>query len=68
MSVDPFYLNCTRKECQKYDEDKKCLVQTCIGAALFDVVNIRTDTEFVFFDGGFDTPCILARSEPATFA
>ncbi|KAB1224918.1 putative inactive purple acid phosphatase 27 [Morella rubra] len=32
------------------------------------VVNIRTDIEFVFFTGGFDIPCILTRSSPLTFA
>lgn len=64
---DPFYLNCTIKECQAY-KDGKCLVHTCSGSLTFHVVNIRTDIEFAFFAGGFDTPCILARSTPATFA
>ena len=68
MRNDPVYLNCRRKECQIYDEDGACLVQTCSASLIFHVVNIRTDIEFVFFAGGFDAPCILTRSKPASFA
>ncbi|KAE8038333.1 hypothetical protein FH972_010856 [Carpinus fangiana] len=66
MSNDPDYLNCTKSECRERVLGK-CLVSTCSGSLTFHVVNIRTDIEFVFFAGGFDTPCILTRSNPLDF-
>ncbi|KAB1216264.1 putative inactive purple acid phosphatase 27 [Morella rubra] len=64
LSNDPNYLSCANTQCQ----DDACLIVTCIGTLTFHTVNIRTDVEFVFFTGGFDTPCILCRSSPLTFA
>ncbi|PSS26490.1 Inactive purple acid phosphatase 27 precursor [Actinidia chinensis var. chinensis] len=66
VSNDPNYLSCKKKECQKYDNGK-CVVSTCSGSLSFHVINIRTDIEFVFFAGGFETPCILSRSVPLKF-
>ncbi|KAL0007066.1 hypothetical protein SO802_008568 [Lithocarpus litseifolius] len=63
---DPDYLNCTKKECQE-SVLGKCVVATCSGSLTFHVINIRTNIEFVFFAGGFDTPCILTRSNPLDF-
>ncbi|OAY84903.1 putative inactive purple acid phosphatase 24 [Ananas comosus] len=67
MSEDPSYLTCGKKECRKRLAGK-CLVETCGGAVTFHVINFRTDVEFVFFAGGFDTPCVLGRSDPVPFA
>lgn len=67
VSKDPGYLNCKKKVCQKYVLGV-CVVHTCSGSITFHVVNIRTDIEFVFFTGGFDTPCILTRSKPLNFS
>ncbi|GER31512.1 nucleotide pyrophosphatase/phosphodiesterase [Striga asiatica] len=67
LTSDPYYLNCTNKECKKQLAGK-CLVRTCSATLRFHVVNIRTDIEFVLFGGGFDTPCILKRSDPLSFA
>ncbi|KAG6630331.1 hypothetical protein CIPAW_13G010400 [Carya illinoinensis] len=67
MSNDPDYLNCTKKECKKYKHGK-CVKSTCSGSLRFHVINIRTDIEFVFFAGGFETPCVLTRSNPLNFA
>ena len=44
------------------------MLNTCCGSLKFHVINIRTEIEFVFFAGGFDTPCILTRSNPVKFA
>lgn len=68
VSKDPGYLSCEKKECKEYNSKGKCQVNTCIGTLSFHVINIRTDIEFVLFGGGFDTPCILARSQPLNFA
>ncbi|KAH7570584.1 hypothetical protein JRO89_XS05G0140200 [Xanthoceras sorbifolium] len=67
VSNDPDYVSCKKKECKKYSNGK-CVVTTCSGSIKFHVINIRTDIEFVFFSGGFDTPCILSRSNPVSFA
>ncbi|KAB1227529.1 putative inactive purple acid phosphatase 27 [Morella rubra] len=67
MSNDPGYVNCTKKECKEY-KDGKCLTTTCSGSLRFHVINIRTDIQFVLFAGGFDTPCVLTRSNPVNFA
>ncbi|XP_020114415.1 probable inactive purple acid phosphatase 27 isoform X2 [Ananas comosus] len=67
MSEDPSYLTCGKKECRKRLAGK-CLVETCGGTVTFHVINFRTDVEFVFFAGGFDTPCVLGRSDPVPFA
>ncbi|KAF6175524.1 hypothetical protein GIB67_038098 [Kingdonia uniflora] len=67
MSNDPDYLDCKKKECQKY-EAGVCVVHTCSGSVTFHVVNIRTDIGFLFFADGFDTPCILGRSRSVSFA
>ncbi|XP_030967597.1 probable inactive purple acid phosphatase 27 [Quercus lobata] len=63
---DPDYLNCTKKDCQE-SVLGKCVVATCSGSLTFHVINIRTNIDFVFFAGGFDTPCILTRSNPLDF-
>lgn len=67
MSNDPGYLTCKKKECKKYDKGV-CVITTCNGSLSFHVINIRTDIEFVFFSGGFETPCILRRSSSLSFA
>ncbi|KAB1228219.1 putative inactive purple acid phosphatase 27 [Morella rubra] len=64
VSNDPNYLSCANTQCQ----DDACLIVTCIGTLTFHTVNIRTDIAFVFFTGGFDTPCILTSSSPLNFA
>ncbi|PON74375.1 Acid phosphatase [Parasponia andersonii] len=66
LSKDPDYLSCKKKECKKYIKGR-CEVKTCSASVSFHVINIRTDIEFVFFSGGFDTPCILARTSPLSF-
>ncbi|KAL3537637.1 hypothetical protein ACH5RR_001003 [Cinchona calisaya] len=66
VSSDPDYLSCNKKQCQKYVGDS-CVVSTCAATLSFHVVNIRTDIKFVFYAGGFTTPCILAISETASF-
>ncbi|KAH9774269.1 Purple acid phosphatase [Citrus sinensis] len=67
MSNDPDYLSCKKKECKKR-RNGKCKFTTCGGSIIFHVINIRTDIEFVFFAGGFATPCILSRTQPVNFA
>ncbi|XP_020575936.1 probable inactive purple acid phosphatase 1 isoform X2 [Phalaenopsis equestris] len=67
VSSDPSYLNCGKKKCEVYENDE-CLVHSCSASITFHVVNFRTDIEFVFFSGGFATPCILKRSDPISFA
>ncbi|KAJ8635668.1 hypothetical protein MRB53_009935 [Persea americana] len=67
MSTDPAYLKCEKRECKKYEKGV-CVVTTCSGSLTFHVINIRTDIEFVYFGGGFQTPCILKRSSPVSFA
>ncbi|KAG9148555.1 hypothetical protein Leryth_023931 [Lithospermum erythrorhizon] len=64
---DPGYLNCSKKECQKYDNGT-CIVSTCGGSLSFHVINIRTDIEFAFFAAGFETPCLLKRSSSIEFS
>lgn len=68
MSNDPDYLSCKKQECKKYKKNGECQIKTCSGSLVFHVVNIRTDIEFVFFGGGFATPCIFSRSNPLNFA
>ncbi|KAG8388806.1 hypothetical protein BUALT_Bualt02G0163400 [Buddleja alternifolia] len=67
LSKDPDYLRCNKKECKTY-LGGECLLRTCGATLSFHVINIRTDIEFVLFDGGFETPCVLKRSQPLTFA
>ncbi|KAL8531334.1 hypothetical protein ACS0TY_008093 [Phlomoides rotata] len=67
VSSDSDYLECSKKECKKY-ESGKCVLTTCGATLLFHVVNIRTDIEFVLFGGGFEAPCILRRSGSVSFA
>ncbi|PIN03055.1 Purple acid phosphatase [Handroanthus impetiginosus] len=67
VSNDPGYLNCSKKECKRR-VGGKCALKTCGATLTFHVINIRTDIEFVLFGGGFQTPCILKRSEPVSFA
>ncbi|KAH6766104.1 hypothetical protein C2S52_017087 [Perilla frutescens var. hirtella] len=62
--ISPSHSN--KKECKMVAG--KCVVKTCAAALTFHVVNIRTDIEFVMFSGGFNTPCILRRSDPVSFA
>ncbi|GKU92222.1 hypothetical protein SLEP1_g5981 [Rubroshorea leprosula] len=68
VSNDPNYLSCKNQECKKYNNKGKCKVTTCNGTISFHVINIRTDIQFVFFAGGFDTPCILTRTDNLNFA
>ncbi|KAK1316388.1 putative inactive purple acid phosphatase 27 [Acorus calamus] len=69
VSNDPAYLGCKKEECKEDAANNgTCSVKTCSGSVSFHVVNIRTDVEFVFFSGGFKTPCILKRSDPVKFA
>ncbi|XP_059461887.1 probable inactive purple acid phosphatase 27 [Corylus avellana] len=67
MSNDPGYLSCKKKQCKKYSKGK-CIVPTCSGTLTFHVINTRTDIEFVYFGGGFATPCVFSRSGPISFA
>ncbi|KAJ4971668.1 hypothetical protein NE237_004767 [Protea cynaroides] len=67
VSNDPNYLDCKNSEC-KESIAGFCTVKTCSGSLTFHVINIRTDLEFVFLTGGFDTPCILKRTNPVSFA
>ncbi|XP_044488172.1 probable inactive purple acid phosphatase 1 isoform X3 [Mangifera indica] len=67
VSNDPDYLSCRKQECKKYN-NTECVVKSCSGSVTFHVINIRTDIEFVFFAAGFETPCILRRSDPINFA
>lgn len=62
VSNDPDYLSCKNQECHKYGNDGNCEVTTCSASITFHVINIRTDIEFVFFTGGFSTPCVLTRT------
>ncbi|KAJ6702493.1 PURPLE ACID PHOSPHATASE-RELATED [Salix koriyanagi] len=67
VSNDPNYLECNKQERKKYNNTAS-EVATCSGTVSFHVINIRTDIEFVFFAGGFETPCILTRSGPMKFS
>uniref|UniRef100_A0A164VFR4 Purple acid phosphatase n=1 Tax=Daucus carota subsp. sativus TaxID=79200 RepID=A0A164VFR4_DAUCS len=67
-SSDPGYLACKNQECQQRNARGDCVVKTCSATLQFHVINIRTDIEFVFFAGGFITPCILKRTTPTSFA
>lgn len=67
-SSDPGYLGCKNKECKHRNRRGACVVKTCSATLEFHVINIRTDIEFVFFAGGFVTPCILKRTMPRSFA
>ncbi|KAM7265438.1 hypothetical protein ACFE04_003121 [Oxalis oulophora] len=67
VSNDPGYLSCKNSKCQKLDDNGKCSLKTCEASLSFHVINIRTPIEFVFFAGGFDTPCILKRTNPIGF-
>ncbi|KAE8686655.1 Detected protein of confused Function [Hibiscus syriacus] len=67
-SSDPAYLSCQKKKCRKYNENGRCEIRTCSATVTFHVINIRTDIEFVFFAGGFLTPCILRRTLPFRFS
>ncbi|KAF7031168.1 hypothetical protein CFC21_042539 [Triticum aestivum] len=65
---DPGYLGCKKATCQKRDASGGCQVRTCGATLTFHVINFRTDVEFVFFAGGFQTPCLLKRSGVLRFA
>lgn len=67
LKNDPDYMSCKKKECKK-EQNGKCSVTTCSGSIKFHVINIRSDIEFVFFTGGFLTPCLVGRSTPLSFA
>ncbi|KAM6570781.1 hypothetical protein CsatB_018766 [Cannabis sativa] len=67
LTQDPDYLSCKKKECKKYEKQGICEIATCSASVSFHVINIRTDIEFILFGGGFDTPCIQARTAPLTF-
>ncbi|XP_042479945.1 probable inactive purple acid phosphatase 27, partial [Macadamia integrifolia] len=64
---DPHFLSCNKTKCEE-SINGFCVVRTCSGSLTFHVINIRTDIEFVFFTGGFDTPCILRRTHPVKFS
>nr|XP_043611654.1 probable inactive purple acid phosphatase 27 [Erigeron canadensis] len=68
VSNDPGYVSCKKKECKKHGEKGKCVLTTCSASITFHVINIRTDIQFVFFGGGFLTPCVFARSNVLKFA
>ncbi|TYH32802.1 hypothetical protein ES332_D13G015200v1 [Gossypium tomentosum] len=63
VTSDPSYLSCESQKCQKYGNNGDCEVRTCAGSLSFHVVNIRTNIDFVFFAGGFSTPCILTKTD-----
>jgi hypothetical protein len=67
MKNDPGYLGCKKTQCKKHSKGK-CIVTSCSGALTFHVINIRTDIKFVFFGGGFVTPCVFSKSGPINFA
>lgn len=67
LKNDASYISCAISSCKKRI-GHKCLLKTCTGSITFNVINIRTDIEFVVFRGGFDKPCILKRSKPLKFA
>lgn len=67
VSSDPAYLSCRKKECQML-VNGKCVLHTCSATLTFHVINLRTDIEFVMFSGGFETPCLLARSDALSFS
>ncbi|CAN1813794.1 Probable inactive purple acid phosphatase 27 [Linum perenne] len=67
LNNDPEYLACKNKECHKYNGNQ-CQASTCLGTLTFHVINFRTDVEFVFLTGGFNVPCVFARSAPLKFA
>ncbi|XP_042515791.1 probable inactive purple acid phosphatase 27 [Macadamia integrifolia] len=67
VSTDSDYLSCNKQECKKHIGGS-CVAKTCNASLTFHVINIRTDIEFVFFTGGFDSPCILTRTSPTNFA
>lgn len=66
LKNDASYTSCAISSCKRRI-GHKCLVKTCSGSITFNVINIRTDIEFVVFRGGFHLPCILKRSEPLKF-
>jgi hypothetical protein len=66
MKNDPGYLSCKKKQCKKHSKGK-CIVTSCSGALTFHVINFRTVIEFVFFGGGFETPCVFSRSGSISF-
>ncbi|KAM3333122.1 hypothetical protein ACQJBY_028310 [Aegilops geniculata] len=68
VKSDPSYLGCKKAACQKRDASGGCQVRTCGATLTFHVINFRTDVEFVFFAGGFQTPCLLKRSGVLRFA
>ncbi|XP_057818701.1 probable inactive purple acid phosphatase 27 [Cryptomeria japonica] len=67
LNNDPSYTSCRKNTCHKKVLNK-CAIKTCSASITFNVINIRTDVEFVFFGGGFDTPCILKRSPSLKFS
>ncbi|KAM0858001.1 hypothetical protein ACQ4PT_048104 [Festuca glaucescens] len=68
VKSDPNYLGCKKAACQKRDASGACKVRTCGATLTFHLINFRTDVEFVFFAGGFQTPCVLKRSGVLRFA
>ncbi|KAJ7519051.1 hypothetical protein O6H91_20G020900 [Diphasiastrum complanatum] len=66
LKADPAYIPCKKSRCQEFFGEH-CLLTTCNGSVTFRLVNIRTDTVFVFFMGGLNIPCVLARSDPFQF-
>ncbi|XP_074286524.1 putative inactive purple acid phosphatase 27 isoform X1 [Silene latifolia] len=69
LKSDGDYLACKNSECKEKADNGGCLINTCSASLTFHVINIRTDIEFVLFANGFDTPCILKRTDhPLPFA
>ncbi|WCJ39012.1 purple acid phosphatase 27 [Euphorbia peplus] len=66
LSNDAGYLGCLKKFGRK--RKKSCDAGSNSATLEFHVVNIRSEIEFVLFDGGFDKPCTIARSNPLQFA
>ncbi|KAK9741950.1 hypothetical protein RND81_03G139200 [Saponaria officinalis] len=69
LKNDANYMECKNSECVEQADDGSCAINTCSASLTFHVINIRTDIEFVLFANGFDTPCILKRTDqPLPFA
>ncbi|KAL9247746.1 hypothetical protein vseg_021146 [Gypsophila vaccaria] len=69
LKNDANYLECKNNECMEEADDGGCAVNTCTASLTFHVINIRTDIQFVLFDNGFNSPCILKRTDqPLPFA
>lgn len=70
LKNDPSYRECTknRSSCKLLEAYDELEPKTCNGSITFQVINIRTDIEFVLLSGGYENPCILRRSEALKFS